>query len=80
MYHEVYGRGGPPQVACRYSDMAAGTANLLDRLEIRGAARVGRSDGIIAALMIAVRRSDLVRRLVVWGASVVPGAAATPAA
>lgn len=60
----------------RYADMAEDTADLLDRLEIRGADIVGWSDGGVVALMLAVRRPDLVRRLVVSGANAVPGARA----
>jgi hypothetical protein len=45
-----------------------------------GADFTGWGDGGRVALMLAVRRFELVRRLRVWGASGVPGAGATPAA
>jgi pimeloyl-ACP methyl ester carboxylesterase len=56
--------------------MAGDTAELLDRLGIRDADVMGWSDGGIVALMLAVRRPELVRRLVVSGANAVPGARA----
>lgn len=71
MYYELYGRDVPGPV--RYADLAADTAELLDRLGVRDADFVGWSDGGIIALMLAVRRPDLVRRLVVVGANAVPG-------
>jgi pimeloyl-ACP methyl ester carboxylesterase len=63
----------------RYADMADDTAELLDRLGIKDADIVGWSDGGIIGLMLAVRRPDLVRRLVVSGTNVVPGAQAVTA-
>lgn len=57
----------------RYTDMAGDTAELLDRLGIRQADVMGWSDGGVVALMLAVRRPDLVRRLVVSGANAMPG-------
>jgi pimeloyl-ACP methyl ester carboxylesterase len=65
--------------AYRYTDLADDTAELLDRLGIRAADVVGWSDGANIGLMLAVRRPDLVRRLVVSGANVVPGAQAITA-
>jgi pimeloyl-ACP methyl ester carboxylesterase len=53
--------------------MTEAAAELLARLEIRGADIVGWSDGGIIALMLAARRPDLVRRLLLSGASAVPG-------
>lgn len=58
----------------RYADMADDTAELLEQLGIRDADVVGWSDGGNIGLMLAVRRPDLVRRLVVSGANVLPGA------
>ena len=60
----------------RYADMAGDTAELLDRLGVRDADVVGWSDGAILALILAVRRPDLVRRLVVSAANVDPGSRA----
>jgi pimeloyl-ACP methyl ester carboxylesterase len=57
----------------RYADMADDTAELLDRLGVKNADIVGWSDGGDIGLMLAVRRPDLVRRLVVSGANVAPG-------
>lgn len=68
-----HGHTGDVPGPYRYADMAEDTADLLDRLEIRGADVVGWSDGGIIALMLAVRRPDLVRRLVVSGANAMPG-------
>jgi pimeloyl-ACP methyl ester carboxylesterase len=67
------GHTGNVPGAYRYADMAEDTAELLDRLGIREADVMGWSDGGIVALMLAVRRPDLVRRLVVSGANAVPG-------
>lgn len=63
----------------RYADMADDTAELLDRLGIRDADLVGWSDGANIGLLLAVRRPDLVRRLVISGANVIPGAQAISA-
>jgi pimeloyl-ACP methyl ester carboxylesterase len=68
-----HGHTGNVPGAYRYADMTEDTAELLDRLGIRGADVIGWSDGGIVALMLAVRRPDLVRRLVVSGANAVPG-------
>jgi pimeloyl-ACP methyl ester carboxylesterase len=59
--------------------MAGDTAEQLDRLGSRDADVMGWSDGGIVALMLAVRRPELVRRRVVSGASAVPGAGALDA-
>jgi pimeloyl-ACP methyl ester carboxylesterase len=56
--------------------MTEDAAELLDRLGIREADVMGWSDGGIVALMLAVRRPGLVRRLVVAGANAVPGTGA----
>ena len=71
-----HGHTGDVPGPYRYADMADDTAELLDRLQVRDADIVGWSDGGIIGLMLAVRRPDLVRRLVVSGANVVPGARA----
>jgi pimeloyl-ACP methyl ester carboxylesterase len=71
-----HGHTGDVPGPYRYADMAGDTAELLDRLGIRDADVMGWSDGGIVALMLAVRRPELVRRLVVSGANAVPGARA----
>src|SRR4051794_6712890 len=51
----------------RYDDMATDTIEFLDRM-VGGAAHiVGWSDGGIVGLLVAIRRPDLVRKLVVIG-------------
>jgi pimeloyl-ACP methyl ester carboxylesterase len=80
MYYEVCGRGRPLVLAELGTRTWPGdTAELLDRLGIRGADVMGWSDGGIVALTLAVRRPELVGRLVVSGANAVPGAEALDA-
>ena len=57
-----------------YEDDAQTMANLLDVRGIRSALIAGFSDGGEVALLLAVRRPELVRAVVAWGASgVIPG-------
>ena len=71
-----HGHTGDVPGPYRYTDMADDTAELLDRLGVRNADVVGWSDGGNIGLLLAVRRPDLVRRLVVSGANVLPGSQA----
>ena len=71
-----HGHTGDVPGPYRYADMADDTADLLDRLGVTSADVVGWSDGGNIGLLLAVRRPDLVRRLVVSGANVLPGSRA----
>jgi pimeloyl-ACP methyl ester carboxylesterase len=71
-----HGHTGDVPGPYRYADMADDTAELLDRLGIANADVVGWSDGGNIGLLLALRRPDLVRRLVISGANVLPGALA----
>ena len=68
------GQGRTPDVPgpLSYTAMMNDTIALLDRLRPGPVDVVGYSDGGILALMLAVRRPDLVRRLVVSGANLSP--------
>jgi len=59
-----------------YGAMAETTAQLLGQLHIRNADVLGWSDGGIVGLLLAARHPDLVRRLVITGASTRPLAGA----
>ncbi len=71
---EQMGQGHTPEVRgpLTYALMMQDTAALLDQLKVRNAGVVGLSDGAILALMLAVRRPDLVARVVASGANVEP--------
>lgn len=68
------GQGRTPDVAgpLSYTAMLNDTIALLEQLHAGPVDVVGYSDGGILALMLAVRRPDLVRRLVVSGANISP--------
>jgi pimeloyl-ACP methyl ester carboxylesterase len=70
----------PGMAPLTYEAMAADTAALLDRLEVRGADIVGWSDGGILGLLLARDRPDLVRRLVPIGANAAIDSDPTPVA
>ena len=55
-----------------YVVMADNTATLLDQLRLNNVDVLGWSDGGVVGLLLAARRPDLVRRLVVTGASTLP--------
>jgi pimeloyl-ACP methyl ester carboxylesterase len=71
---EQAGHGRSPDIAGGYSytGMMEDTVALLHGLKVNKADFVGWSDGGIVALMIAVRHSSLVRRLVVSGVNISP--------
>jgi len=71
---EQVGHGHTPDVAgpLTYGGMADDTAALLDQLKLKDVDVVGWSDGGNIALILAVRRPDLVRRIVVSGANFAP--------
>lgn len=55
-----------------YVAMADNTAQLLDQLRLKNVDVLGWSDGGVVGLLLAARRPDVVRRLVVTGASTLP--------
>jgi len=71
---EQVGHGHTPDAAgpLTYGGMADDTAALLDQLKLKDVDVVGWSDGGNIALILAVRRPDLVRRIVVSGANFSP--------
>lgn len=71
---EQAGHGHTPDVdgPLTYGAMADDTAALLDQLKLKDVDVVGWSDGGNVALILAVRRPDLVRRIVVSGANFSP--------
>ena len=68
---ERRGHGRTPDVAgpLTYQNMAADTIAWMDALGLRGTRLVGFSDGGNVALEVALRRPDLVAKLVVMGAA-----------
>jgi pimeloyl-ACP methyl ester carboxylesterase len=66
---ERRGHGRTPDVAgpITYEMMAADTAAFLDAAGIRATHLVGWSDGAVVGMLIALRRLELVRKLVVIG-------------
>jgi pimeloyl-ACP methyl ester carboxylesterase len=71
---EQIGQGHTPDIDAplTYAAMTSDTAALLDQLHFKDVDIVGWSDGGIIALMLAARRPDLVRRVVVSGANFSP--------
>jgi pimeloyl-ACP methyl ester carboxylesterase len=71
---EQVGHGHTPDIEgpLTYGAMADDTAALLDELKMKDVDVVGWSDGGNIALILAVRRPDLVRRIVVSGANFSP--------
>ena len=67
-----HGRTRDLDTPLNYVVMADNTAELLDQLRLRNVDVLGWSDGGIVGLLLAARRPDLVRRLVVTGASTLP--------
>lgn len=69
---ERRGHGRTPDVAgpITYEDMAADTIAFMEAAGIDSAHLVGWSDGALVALLIAMRRPELVRRLVIIGQAV----------
>lgn len=55
-----------------YSDMADDVINLIDALDIISPALVGYSDGGIVALLVAIRASNKLSRIVCCGANLTP--------
>ena len=55
-----------------YSDMADDVINLIDALDIISPALVGYSDGGIVALLVAIRASNKISRIVCCGANLSP--------
>ncbi len=55
-----------------YDDMANDVVNLIEAIEIEKPTLVGFSDGGIVALLVAMKRSDLLSSLVVCGANLSP--------
>lgn len=68
------GQGHTPDVHgdLSYTGMMQDTAALLDLLKVRHADVIGFSDGGILALMLAIRRPELVGRIIVSGVNVAP--------
>lgn len=71
---EQMGHGRTPDAnrPLNYVDMAENTAELLARLRVRDADVLGWSDGGIVGLILVARHPELVRRLVITGASIRP--------
>lgn len=71
---EQVGHGHTPATTAplSYAAMASDTAALLDELHLKNVDVVGWSDGGIVALILGIRRPDLVRRLIVSGANFSP--------
>jgi len=69
---ERRGHGRTPDVEgpITYDDMTADTIAFMDAVGIRSAHLVGFSDGALVALLVALRRPDLVGRLVLIGQAV----------
>ncbi len=69
---ERRGHGRTPDVAgpITYEDMAADTIAFIEAAGIESAHLVGWSDGALVALLIAMRRPELVRRLVMIGQAI----------
>lgn len=67
-----HGRTADVEGPITFRGMADDTAALLDRLEISGAPVVGFSDGAAVAAYLALRRPDLVSRLVLIGEQMNP--------
>lgn len=67
-----HGRTRDLETPLNYVVMADNTAQLLDQLQLRNVDVLGWSDGGVVGLLLAARRPDLVRRLVVTGASTLP--------
>ncbi len=76
--HEIYaidsrGQGGsatPKEY--HYADMAADVIHFIESLSIEKPVIVGFSDGAIIALLVAMKRSDLLSSIVVCGANLTP--------
>ena len=78
MDHTVYamdsrghGESASPKVY-HYKDMASDVVNLIEGLEIDHPVILGFSDGAIVALIVAIKRSDLLRGLICCGANLSP--------
>ena len=72
---ERRGHGHTPDVAgpLSYQDMAADTITFIESVVGGSAHLVGWSDGGIVALLVAIARPDLVRKVVAMGANFLPG-------
>ena len=55
-----------------YADMADDVINLIDALDIKSPALVGYSDGGIVALLVAIKASNKISRIVCCGANLSP--------
>ncbi|MEU9039473.1 alpha/beta hydrolase [Streptomyces sp. NPDC048352] len=78
---ERRGHGRTPDVAgpFSYQDMADDTIAFIEAVVGASAHLVGWSDGGIVALLVAIARPDLVRKVVAMGANFLPGPVSTAA-